>query len=178
MNAEENLTDEKQKIKSQVHEYPETMKYYKVYQNERDQIQFVKDGFCWEAFFFIGIWALVKKLWFSAAIMIVIAVILCSMFYLILSLDAMIQVIYGCEQLKDGSHIVLHEACQSNQESYYGTWLLFSIIALFYRWVIGENANQWRENDLKKRGYKQVDRITTKSFKLAQDVYQKKQKEV
>jgi hypothetical protein len=39
------------------------MQKFKVYENQDGKIELVKQGWSWPAFFFTGIWLLVKKMW-------------------------------------------------------------------------------------------------------------------
>ena len=43
------------------------MKLYKIFEHPTLPIEIVKKGWSWPAFFFPGIWTLVKKLWIAAA---------------------------------------------------------------------------------------------------------------
>lgn len=148
------------------------LKNYKIYQNYDGKIQFVKEGFCWPAFFFTGIWALVKKLWIIAAILIGITLVLNGVFYLINHSGLMIE----CSKKYYGSYDYnsWKFTCEYNETKFFFLSFAVFVISLAYRFVIGKFANLWREQDLLKRGYEQVDVITAQTLEMAQGLYKKK----
>lgn len=45
-----------------------SMKQYKIYRNDEGEIEAVKRGWSWPAFFFTWMWALFKRLWLVAGV--------------------------------------------------------------------------------------------------------------
>ena len=54
------------------------MKSFDVFTNAMGEIEVVKDGFSWPAFFFSWIWGFIAKLWVHASIMLVATLVLVS----------------------------------------------------------------------------------------------------
>jgi hypothetical protein len=54
------------------------MKSFDVFTNAMGEIEIVKDGFSWPAFFFSWIWGFIAKLWVHASIMLVATLVLVS----------------------------------------------------------------------------------------------------
>jgi hypothetical protein len=65
----------KQKRSLEIH-----MKQFKVFKSRSGEIQAVKQGWCWPAFFFTSIWAMVAKMW-ALGIGSLVAVVAISIFF-------------------------------------------------------------------------------------------------
>ena len=57
------------------------MKQYKIYEKNHLQIEAVKKGWSWPAFFFTWLWAMVKKLWILALCIIIFIIIFVNIIY-------------------------------------------------------------------------------------------------
>jgi hypothetical protein len=102
------------------------MKSYDVYHHPTQGYQAVKQGFCWPAFFFTVIWAFVKKMW---GIGIAVGGVL-----LLLS--------------------IIEAAFEEGGSG--GGALVMLLIQLALYIFIGLNANDWRRDNLQKRGYEKL----------------------
>ena len=105
------------------------MKSFDVYKHPTRGYEAVKRGFSWPAFFFNWLWAFVKRLWVKGLLMVVVIVIASIMegaFEQAGTFDAVIGIV-------------------------------LINLALFV-WIIGVGvkANEWRRNDLVKRGFDHV----------------------
>ena len=52
------------------------MKKYKIFVNPQGSYESVKQGWSWPAFFFTGVWAIVKKMWWPVACVLIAVFIL------------------------------------------------------------------------------------------------------
>src|SRR5690554_759590 len=97
------------------------MKQYKIFTHPSGQQEAVKQGWSWPGFCFGGFWALFKKMWGLAALILAGGFSIGFLLGFIMPLDA------------------------AN--------LLTNIIALGIAIAIGVNGNQWREQNLRTRGF-------------------------
>ena len=104
------------------------MKVYKIFKDSRGQYEAVKQGWSWPAFFFVGIWACVKKMWGLGIILIILSIIL-SFFN------------FGAEELvsTDPAFAIFPP-------------FLF-LIGITIRILMGAYGNKLREKNLISRGY-------------------------
>ena len=105
------------------------MKHYKIFENEVGRREAVKQGWSWPAFFFVFIWAFVKRLYVAGAIVLggVIVVMLLS---------------WKADELftmGDKSARSLDQLCESAR------WIIMVLL--------GVNGNELRERNLLQRGY-------------------------
>lgn len=99
------------------------MKQFKIYSNPQGTLEAVKDGWSWPGFFFQNFWALFKKMWFLGGALTII--------YLFAEVLTPSMYFSGISTL----HII-----------YYSLSLALSFI-------FGAKGNDWREDNLKSRGY-------------------------
>ena len=109
------------------------MKRFQVYKHNELGYESVKIGWCWPAFLFSWIWALIAKLWLPAIIGLIISII-----------DIAIS----------GGSLVYTSVTYSS---------ITSIIYISIAIVFGINGNEWRANSLVKRGYKLIDSVNALS---------------
>lgn len=106
------------------------MKTFNVYKHPIQGIEAVKVGFSWPAFFFCGIWMLVKKLWGLAGVWFAAYIVL----------------------------LLIEEVTDQSGESG-ARVLVYLILAVGYLtiWLVPAfKGNKWRERNLSKRGYEQL----------------------
>lgn len=108
------------------------MKNYNVYKHADGKVEAVKQGWSWPGFLFGAIWALVKKLWSVAAILIGIAVLIN-----IISVMMM-----------PSSYDYYEQSSSAAAFGLFGNLLQLGI-AIF----LGVKGNSLREANLTKRGY-------------------------
>lgn len=106
------------------------MKQFKLYANPQESYEAVKQGWSWPAFFFVWIWALVKKMW-------VLGFCVFGVFIAIRVIGTTI-----CADLKQ----------EINTITFIGS-LVLSI-------VFGINGNKWRETNLTHRGFDFKEAVT------------------
>lgn len=99
------------------------MNSYKIYSNPQGTLEAVKVGWSWPGFFFSGIWALVKKMWFLGSALIIIFLVLESF------------VPFSLSPTMSGMEIFIN------------------ISSLIVSIVFGIKGNEWRETNLQTRGY-------------------------
>jgi len=102
------------------------MKTFDVYKHPVQGYQAVKVGFSWPAFFFTWIWAFIKKLWGYGL--------------------AFIGVIF----------IFLVVETAFTQGGNFGGTLIMLLLQFGLFVLFGVKGNDWRNKDLKKRGYEHV----------------------
>jgi len=122
------------------------MKQYKILQNPQGLIEAVKRGWSWPAFFFSGIWALVKKMYLLGL----------GLFfaYFVMGFISSFSAL-GTEQVIDGLA------------------RFFSIIVSI---VFGVNGNKWLESNLRSRGFHFKDTVSATTTEKAISFYLKKKK--
>ena len=117
------------------------MKNYNIYKHPDGKIEAVKQGWSWPAFFFGGIWALIKQLWMVAGLIFAYAII---------------------------SSIIIKSVTPSYDYYEYGgedlsqAFLLQSISLLIQLGIaifLGVKGNSLREANLIKRGYECIGNI-------------------
>ena len=117
------------------------MKQFDVLKSPEGEYQAVKQGYCWPAFFFTWIWALLSKLWDKAATL------------FILAWAANIAQRFG-ENLQDQTMKVV--------------LILGSlVIGLCIMYYTGKHGNRWRREMLVKKGYEPVGETDAESKKDA-----------
>ena len=99
------------------------MNNYKIYSNPQGTLESVKQGWSWPGFFFNCIWALVKKMWLLGGVLIAI--------FFILGLFTPF----------------------SMSSTMSGMEVFINISSLIISIVFGVKGNEWREENLKSRGY-------------------------
>ena len=117
------------------------MRQYKIYGNPQGQLEAVKQGWSWPAFFFNAIWALVKKMWALGGI-------LFAVFFAFGFISASI-----------------------GRESGQALDALTSIANFIVAIVFGMNGNKWREKNLTSRGYEFQDTVNAANPEGAVAVY-------
>ncbi|EIC23048.1 DUF2628 domain-containing protein [Thiorhodovibrio frisius] len=105
------------------------MKTFDVYKHPTRGHEAVKRGFCWPAFFFSWIWAFIKKLWGMGFAFIGIMLVLVT-----------IETAFE----------------QGGSDGGVGVMLLLELGVFFW---FGSKGNDWRNNNLRKRGYDHVQTI-------------------
>ncbi len=98
------------------------MRQFKIYTNPQGSYEAVKQGWSWPAFFFVFIWAVIKKMWALGV----------GFFAGYLALGLIIDIFVGNE----------------------ATDLVITIVSIIIHIIFGHMGNDWRENNLIKRGYK------------------------
>ena len=109
------------------------MNQYKIFEHPTGEIEAIKEGWSWPAFFFNSIWALVKKMW-------VLGGILCAVFFVL-------GWISGLTSGGTGRTI--------NALIWIGS---FAVSVVF-----GLNGNSWRESNLESRGYEFKTTVTAET---------------
>jgi len=110
------------------------MKTFKVFRHPTLGFQAVKVGFSWPGFFFLFIWAFVKKLWGYAFAIIGILIIL----------------------------TIIEKLFMKGQYGY--TNLLMEILLRLIVYIfVGLKGNEWRISNLQKRGFELVDTLQAES---------------
>lgn len=99
------------------------MKMFNVYKHPVNGYQAVKQGFCWPAFFFGGVWALVSKMWGIAGLIILACIALTIAQSAMAAGDAGMAALFG---------LVWQVA----------VWV-----------TVGYNGNEWRSKNLVGKGY-------------------------
>jgi hypothetical protein len=99
------------------------MKMFTVYKHPVNGYQAVKQGFCWPAFFFGGIWSLVSKMWGITGLILLAAILVSAVEISIASADA-------------GSAA-----------------LFSFVMSMGLAVIIGYNGNEWRSKNLIGKGY-------------------------
>ena len=118
------------------------MKVYKIFKDSIGQYEAVKQGWSWPAFFFVGIWACVKKMWGLGIILIILSIIL-SFFN------------FGAEKLV-------------SMDPAFAIFLPFLfLIGITIRILMGAYGNKLREKYLISRGYQYQKKDT--EFIIAQN---------
>lgn len=102
------------------------MKNFHVFKHPTLGYQAVKQGFSWPAFFFNWIWAFVKRMWGEGFVFLGVNIVL-----------TLIEKLFEREGSNAGILIIL-----------------FAQIGFFI--FIGVKANEWRRNELTKRGFKLI----------------------
>jgi hypothetical protein len=120
------------------------MKKYNIFKHENYYLEAVKKGWSWPAFFFVPIWAMLKKMW-GLGVGVFIGELL---LYVIVVLDAVINRRPGGEGL-------------------------LRIAGIIIMVIFGGNGNSWREKNLVSRGFEQVDTVTAESPEHALALYLK-----
>lgn len=131
------------------------MKHYKIFKNQIGQIEAVKQGFSWPAFFFTWIWALVKKNWFLAIGILISGILLQGIFHAVTTssfiyLD-LIERFYNRDLFSSYFERDLNELINSYYLYFYN--FLFWVVIVLYWVAIGLKGNAWRESNLLTRGY-------------------------
>lgn len=112
------------------------MKTFRIYRHPIHGLLAVKAGFSWPAFLFGSLWMLFKKLWMNAAIWIA------AHFAL--------------------GFLSLAPLPESDTNALLAAFTL--IIAYSYLWLVpGFKGNEWLETDLIKRGFKQIDSVSSET---------------
>jgi len=106
------------------------MKQYKIYGTPQGKLEPVKLGWSWPAFFFVGIWAMVKKMWALGISIVVVFFVL--------------GFISGAIGGQGGQALDT----------------LTGIANLVVGIIFGKKGNQWREKNLAARGYRFLDTVT------------------
>jgi len=120
------------------------MKNYKVFKHPDGRIEAVKQGWSWPGFFFGLIWALIKKLWLVAGVLILIAIV-----------SAIISEVASPDTYNyDSSSTIL-------------SGLFSNAITLIVAIVIGMKGNSFRENNLISRGYEFIGNATADNPDMA-----------
>lgn len=102
------------------------MRTFDVYKHPIKGYEAVKQGFSWPGFFFVWIWALIKKMWW------------CAVF--ILAVDLLL--------------ITIENALFQAGFAASASVLILARLGLYV--FIGAEGNQWRKNNLLDRGYKKI----------------------
>lgn len=117
------------------------MKNYKVFKHQDGRIEAVKQGWSWPGFFFGLIWALVKKLWALAGILIILAIA-----------SGIIFAILTPNPHNYTSYYAYNDAMKTAE-----IWaLITNILTIVIAIVLGLKGNLFRENDLLKKGYELI----------------------
>ena len=109
------------------------MKYFDVYKHPIQGYEAIKRGFSWPAFLFTVFWAFVKKMWGLGFAFIGVI--------LILSFGALI---FTQDEFGDGDVFM---------------WL----VQLVFYVVVGVKGNEWRRDNLVKRGFDRLDTVAAET---------------
>lgn len=129
------------------------LKTYKVFKNYDGNVYFVKQGFCWPAFFIPPLWALIKKVW--------------NVGFILLGINILM---YFFSWLAD-------ESLAKSLADSLAASLAWFIVSIIIRIVVALDFNKWYEENLLKRGYEQVDSISGQSLEMIKSIYKRKQDE-
>lgn len=140
------------------------LKTYKVFKNYDGNVYFVKQGFCWPAFFIPPLWALIKKVWNVGFILLGINILMYFFSWLINQSS-----FFKCG----------YSYCDYRELHYdyiLASFFLFAV-NIIIRIVVALDFNKWYEKNLLKRGYEQVDSISGQSLEMIKSIYKRKQDE-
>lgn len=125
------------------------MNSYRIFKNPSGHTEAVKQGWSWPAFFFAIIWALIKQLWYVAAII----------FLIILPF-----VIYYMPDLMNATE-------QQIAEASYKMNIIGTVVGVPIRIILVLFGNKLREKNLIKRNYQLVGIISARSPATAIERY-------
>lgn len=129
------------------------MKQYKVFRHPSGTSEAVKQGWSWPAFFFIFIWAMVKKMWGLG-----VGVLIGSLVLEFILNTAVGTAGGGADGIVGGVE---------------GGKLLPSIVSFVVNVILGVNGNSWREKNLVSRGFEHMDTVTAANPEGAMALYLK-----
>lgn len=118
------------------------MKTFEVYKHPTIGYEAVKVGFSWPAMFVTFIWMLVKKLWGLAGLWFV--------FYIVLSMIETVADEAGSEPGLQGV-----------------VYLVLSVAYFAMALVPGFKGNEWRRNNLRKRGFEMIQKVEAETPEAA-----------
>ncbi len=113
------------------------METFHVFKHPVEGFQAVKEGFSWPAFWFTGIWAFVKEMW--GLCLIIIGIIFIMIF---------LKEVFSQVGSEDGA-------------------LLMNLSILGFSVFIGVKGNEWRRNNLRKRGFEQKEIVLAETSDAA-----------
>lgn len=124
------------------------MKTFNVYQHPTLGYQAVKVGFCWPAFFFGGIWALVSKMWVASALIWLIGLIAGA---IAAAIAGGVLGVVDLNMRNEGYTGAIPSA-------YWDVVIGFAELVgfLIVQVVVGINGNKWRSKNLLGRGYEKI----------------------
>ena len=107
------------------------MKQFNIFKHPAGEIQVIKQGYCWPAFFFSYIWAMVSKMW-------------------VLGIGALIAILV--------LGLVVEISIPTNLISIKN--FIINLVAIAISMYFGSNGNQLREKSLLSRGFELEDTVT------------------